>query len=201
MPGPLTSADGALTVLKINLVPVKEKKKRKEILVVLCVAAVLLLVSLGMFWFYFNKQMTVRNLDKEIASIDEESKAYEEKIKEIKDLKAKEDSLDALKATIKGISEVQRKVIVAVDQAALNLPEGVWLTRISQGAGADTNKFTLEGCSFTIAGLNNYLEALKKPGGKFKETTLEIRSITATVGNNKQVHQFVITTKVLDQGS
>lgn len=188
-------------MLKINLVPVKEKKKRKEILVVLCVVAILGVLALAMFWYYFKKQMTVRNLEKEIAQIDEESKAYEEKIREIKDLEAKELSLTSFKKTIKSISEVQRKIVVAVDQCALNLPDGVWLTRVSQGTGMDVNKFTIQGYSFTIAGLRNYFEAMQKPGGYLKDGTLEIRNITASVGNNKQIHQFEITAKVLDQGT
>ena len=188
-------------MIKINLIPVKEKKKQKEFLMVLAVGAVCIVVLCLMFWVYMQKKMTVNNLDKEIAQIQEESKAYEQEIKEYNELKDKEASLNAFKGTIKNISETQRKLAVAVDQFALNLPNGVWLTRIAQGGGTEANKFTIQGYAFGRRDLENYIEALKKPGGLFKSAALDIKSISAGVGQNRQIHQFEISAVVSDQGS
>jgi len=188
-------------MIKINLVPIKEKKKRKEVLVVFCVVLVLIVAILGMAWIYLGKQQVKRNLLSEIEKIKEESKGYEDKINEIKDLESKEASLEAFKKTIKGIAETQRKVIVAVDQLALGLPDGVWITNLAQGKGADTNKFTVQGYAFTQSNLQNYFDFVQKPGSFLTDATVDLKNISAAVGNNKQIHQFEISVKVPDQGS
>jgi Tfp pilus assembly protein PilN len=188
-------------MIKINLVPIKEKKKRKEVLIVFCVAVVFLIVALGMAWVYLGKLQTKRNLMTEIEKIKEESKGYEDKINEIKDLESKEASLEAFKKTVKGISEIQRKVIVAVDQMALGLPDGVWVTNLAQGKGLETNKFTIQGYAFTQSNMQNYFNFVQKPGGFLMDAVADLKNISATVGNNKQIHQFEISFKVPDQGS
>jgi Tfp pilus assembly protein PilN len=128
-------------LIKINLVPVKEKKKRTELLVISSVAGVALIIVLAMGGYYLQKKKMLNDLEFEIAQIAEESKAYEEKIKEIKELEAKEGNLSSFKATIKSIAEVQRKVTVAVDQIALAAPEGVWLIELTQKQGVDSARF------------------------------------------------------------
>lgn len=188
-------------MIKINLVPAKEKKKRKEFVVVFLMALVLLLVFLGMFWIYVGRVRVRSDLKAEIKQIEEESKGYQEKINEIKDLESKEASLETFKKTIKGIAETQRKVAVAIDQLALNLPDGIWFTNITQGKGADSNKFIVQGYAFTQSNLQIYFTSLQKPGGFLKDITFDIKSISAAVGNNRQIHQFEISAKVSDLGS
>jgi len=188
-------------MIKINLVPVKEKKKRKEFLILFFVAVFFMVMALVMFWIYIQRVRVKSNLKNEIAQIDEGSKGYQEKINEIKDLESKEASLAGFKKTIKDISETQRKVIVGIDQLALAMPEGVWLTSLSQGKGADSNKFDLVGYAFSQSSLRSYIEVIQKPGGLMKDATLDVKNISAPVGNNKQIQQFEITAKVVDQGS
>lgn len=188
-------------MIKINLVPVKEKKKRKEFLILFFVAVFFLVIALGMFWIYVQRIRVKSDLKREIGQIEEESKGYQEKINEIKDLENKEAGLEAFKKTIKGISGTQRNVIVGIDQLALALPAGVWLTSLSQGKGADSDKFVLAGYSFSQAGLRSYLETLQKPGGLLKDATLDVKNFSAAVGNNKQIQQFEITARVMELGS
>lgn len=188
-------------MIKINLVPVKEKKKRREFIVVFFIALILLLVFLGMFWIYVGRVQVRGDLRSEIKQIEEESKGYQEKINEIKDLERKEASLEAFKKTIKGIAETQRKVTVAIDQLALNLPDGVWFTAVTQGRGADANKFMVQGYAFSQSNLRNYFDSLQKPGGFLRDVTFDIKSISASVGNNRQIHQFEISAKVMELGS
>jgi hypothetical protein len=81
------------------------------------------------------------------------------------------------------------------------LPTGIWYSGISQGKGADSNKFIVDGYAFSPYILKNYFSEIQKPGGLMKEPTLDLKNATAPVGNNKQVQQFEITIKVADQGS
>jgi Tfp pilus assembly protein PilN len=187
-------------MITINLVPVKEKKKRKEFLVIFSAAVALIFVVLVMAYIYFQRWNTANDLSNQIREVDKESESYQDKINEVKELESKEANLDAFKKTIKGISETQRKILVAVDQTALNLPDGVWLTNILQGTGNDENKFSIQGYSFAEENLQNYVTNLQRPTGLLKEVTVDEKNSTATAGSNK-VHQFQINFRVADQGT
>jgi Tfp pilus assembly protein PilN len=192
------ATSGILKMIKINLIPVKEKKKRTELLAVFAIVGVGLLLSLALGGYYLQKRSVLKNLEVEIEKITEESKAYEEKIREIKELEAKEASLNSFRTTIRNISEVQRKVVVAVDDFANHLPDGVWVTNLTQRAGAESARFSIQGFSFTLRGMETYLEALQKPGGTMGDVNMEIRNVSASVGGNRQIHQFEISAKILE---
>lgn len=143
-------------MIKINLVPVKEKKKRQEFLIILGGVAVFSLIILVLVYIYLQKVGVANDLTKQIEDVRKESESYQDKINEVKDLEGKEANLVAVKKTIQSITETQRKILVAVDQIALNMPDGVWITSITQGAGNDSNKFTVKGDSFTDLGYRDY---------------------------------------------
>lgn len=184
-------------MITINLVPVKERKKRKEILIIFSIASLFLVVVLIMAYIYAQRLSVANNLSKQIAEVEKESEGYQDKINEVKELENKQTSVDAYKKTIKSISETQREILVAVDQIALNLPEGIWLTSILQGSG---NDFSIEGYSFSEEKVQNYALNLKRPTGLLKEVTIDEKNSMATVGKNK-IHQFQINFKVADQGT
>jgi|ERR1035438_2202786 Tfp pilus assembly protein PilN len=188
-------------MIKINLIPVKEKKKRKEFIFILGIVSVLVVVVLALAYIYAQRLSLANDLNKQIEDVKKESEGYQDKINEVKDLQKKEDSLEVYKKTIKGISETQRKIIVAVDQAALEMPSGVWLTNFTQGAGNDSNKFTIQGYAFSESDLQKFVASLQSPAGFLKEVNLEEKNVMAANGNNKQIHQFSINFKVMDQGT
>ncbi len=184
-------------MIRINLIPVKEKKKRRELFIVFCVVIVLVLIAFGMAWVYGSRMSEKNNLNKKIKQVEDESKEYEEKINEEKDLEAKEASLETFKKTVKGVTDTQRKVLVAMDQLALNLPEGVWLTKVSQGRDKDSDLYTVEGYSYSAHDLQIYLNSLRKPGGMFKDVQLITTDNILSLAGNK----FKITTRVMDTNS
>jgi len=187
-------------MIKINLVPVKEKKKQKEIFIVICASALFLVMILGMLWFYFKKEQVKSNLKEEIRQVDEESKGYQEKINEIKDLESKEANLEVFKKTIKGISETQRKVIVALDRLAIGVTEGVWLVTINQ-ARDNPSKFVVDGFAFTQSNLQNYFNSIQKQTNFLKDATLTLQSNNTPKGNNQRIFSFEINVTVQDLGS
>lgn len=187
-------------MIKINLVPIKEKKKRQEFLVLLGGISVLVVVVLALVYFYLQKVSVVNDLNKQIEDVKKESESYQDKINEVKDLESKEANLAAVKKTILSISETQRKVLVAFDQVALNMPDGVWITSIIQGATADINKFTVKGNAFTDQGYRDYYRNFQKSLGLVKEVVFDEVNPAAAVGQNKQVKQFTIAFRVSDQG-
>jgi Tfp pilus assembly protein PilN len=188
-------------MIRINLIPVKEKKKRQELFIIACVMLGLFLMVIGMAWVYFLRLEVKTDLKNKIQQVDDESKSYEEKIKEIKDLEAKEASLDGIRKTLKTITDSQRKAISALDLIASKLPDGVWLTGITQGKEKDNNVFTLQGYAFSNSSLEEFFNAFQKPGSSFTDSTLNLTSISAATGLNKSIHQFQITTKLADTSS
>ena len=55
-------------MIKINLVPVKEKKKRKELIIIFWVVAFLVVVALGMTWIYIQRKAVETDLINHIRS-------------------------------------------------------------------------------------------------------------------------------------
>jgi Tfp pilus assembly protein PilN len=187
-------------MIKINLVPVKEKKRRKDFFAYFCLGLAVVVVFLIMAYIFAQRLSVANDLNKQIEDVKKESEGYQDKINEVKDLQTKEANVDTFKKTIKGISETQRKILVAIDQVALNLPDGVWLTNISQGQGNDTNKFTIQGYSFAETNLQLYVTNLQRPTGLLKEVTVDEKNSMAASGLNK-IHLFQIIFKILDQGT
>ena len=62
-----------------------------------------------MAWIYGLRLGVKTGLKNKIQQVDEESKIYEEKINEIKDLQDKETSLEGIRKTLKTITDSQEK--------------------------------------------------------------------------------------------
>ena len=197
-------------MIKINLVPLKEKKKQQEYVFVLLGAIVTIFLASGMFWVYIQKIQAKRDLNVQIKRVEDESKGYEERIAEITAFQDTEKRLDAANKNINDVQLVQKKVVFALDQLANNLPDGVWLTSITQNGKKDADSFVVDGCAFTLNAVNEYFDGLVKTQGLSKDATLEIKSVVAgnvqmlgnsTVGKNKEIIQFEIITKAVDVAS
>ena len=188
-------------MIKINLVPLKEKKKQQEYIFILMGVVISIVLASGMFWVYIQKIQTKRDLNVQIKKVEDESKSYEEKIAEMNAFEETQKKLDAANKNIKDIQTVQKKVVFVLDQLASNLPSGVWLTAITQGGNKDANSFIVDGCAFSLSSVKEYFAALIKTEGLSKDATLEIRNMMATIGNNKQIVQFEIITKAVDANS
>jgi type IV pilus assembly protein PilN len=185
-------------MLKINLVPLKEKKKQQEYIYILVCAAITIVLITGMFWIYIQKIEVKRDLNVKIKKVEDESKGYEEKIAEITAFQETEKKLDVANKNIKDVQVAQKKVVFVLDQLANHLPSGVWLTSIIQGGNKDANSFVIDGCAFSLNDAKEYFNALIKIAGLSRDATLEIKSVNAAVGNNKKIIQFEIVTKAMD---
>ena len=202
-------ANWNLKMIKINLVPLKEKKKQQEYIFVLLGAVIVIVLATGMFWIYIQKIQTKRDLNVQIKKVEDESKGYEEKIAEITAFQDTEKRLDAANKNINDVQLVQKKVVFILDQLAKNLPDGVWLTSITQSGKKDADSFVADGCAFTLNDVKAYFDSLAKTQGLSKDATLEIKSVVgavqapanSTVGKNKQIIQFEIITKTVDMTS
>ncbi len=184
-------------MIKINLVPLKEKKRQQEYIFMLIAAVAVIVLVSGMFWFYIQKVQTKRDLNVKIKKVEEESKGYEEKIAEVTAFQETEAKLEAANKNIKDVQTSQKRVLFVLDQVAINLPDGVWLTSFAQ-SDKDSAGFIIDGYAFSLGAIKDYYDTLTKTQGLSKDTALEIKSVAASAGNNKQIVQFEITTKATD---
>jgi Tfp pilus assembly protein PilN len=187
-------------MIKINLIPAKERKKQKEMIYVLSAAFFLVLAFLLMAYVYARRLSAEHGLEAQIQEVQKESEGYQDKIKEIKDVQAKEADLKTLEKTMSQISENQRKVLVAVDQAADNLPQDVWLTRIEQKP--EGGEFVITGEAASLDSAKEYFSRLKKrvkllAGLDYTEVNMMGLSNTTKY----RIQQFQITFSVLDPGT
>jgi Tfp pilus assembly protein PilN len=160
-------------MIQINLLPVKEEKRRKQMFIVFyaAVSGVLFLAILG--WFWWSQYQKVDDLKEQIKTVEEESKGYEDKIKEVKDLQAKESALEGYRAAISAIYDDQKKVLSALDEIGTDAPNDILLDSIEQGRDKDEWVFTIKGLSMTRGSVQDYVNRLRRPGGPLKNTSVE----------------------------
>lgn len=190
-------------MIKINLVPVKEKKKRQEFLALFGVVLFFIAFVAALLVFYAKRRAVANDLKNQITEVQKQIDSHDKESKEVDAFNAQKASLDAVKKTISGITETQRKVLVGMDESALNMPDGVWLTRIEQGKGNDGSKFVLQGYAVSPDKMQEYLSNLQKPGNLLKDASIEVKSASVTLQSNPSVHlpQFEVHFTVADAGS
>lgn len=139
---------------RINLLPwraERQKQRQKNFFMMLALSAV---AGLG-FWFlvnsYYNSQISgqiERN-----AFLDQEIKAVEVKIAEIKELEDKKAKLLARKRVIEELQGNRSQMVHLFDTLVRTIPDGVILTGIKQ----EGQKLTLEGRSQSNARVSTYM--------------------------------------------
>ncbi|TXH72121.1 MAG: fimbrial protein [Lysobacteraceae bacterium] len=139
---------------RINLLPwraERQKQRQKNFFMMLALSAV---SGLGL-WFmvnsYYNAQISgqmERN-----AFLDQEIKAVEAKIEEIKELENKKAKLLARKKVIEELQGNRSQMVHLFDSLVRTIPDGVILTTIKQ----EGQKLTLEGRSQSNARVSTYM--------------------------------------------
>jgi len=184
-------------MIKINLLPVKEAKRRKQMLLFVYIGLVAVVVMAVMAWFWWIQYQKVNDLNVRIQKVDEESKGYEGKIQEIKDLQQKEAALESFRSVIKSIYDDQKMVVGALDQLAQDMPDDVWFTSVEQGLDKDDNFLTVKGNSLSQAAIQQFANRMRKPGGFLADPILQDITVGQTVGNfTGSVYKFTLKVKM-----
>ncbi len=184
-------------MIKINLLPVKETKRRKQMILFVYAGLLLAAVFAVMGWFWWVQYQKVDDLKAQIAKVDEESKGYAEKIKEVKDLQVKEASLETYRGIITSVYDLQKKTLSALDQLAMDLGEDMRLISIDQGTAAAADVLTVKGSSLNQAAIQEYVARLRRPGGALSEPTIaDLLANQSAPGMSGRVYTFTIKVKM-----
>lgn len=166
-------------MIQINLIPLREKKRRRQLLVGVYAgtAAGALLIGLG--WLHVRQVSEQKRLKAEIARVEAEAKPLEGKIQEIRAVEAQKAKVQELEADFQKVAGSQRRILAALDRLALAVPEGLWLTQITQDSN-NPNLFLVQGRAFSELAMRSFVNALRAPGGALGEATLKILSTGQT---------------------
>ena len=146
-------------MIRINLLPsTARKKKTKPMPAYLFGAVAALLGSILIFVgvsYYFNGQITEKNA--RIAANTAKLKELEAKIKEVKDFEALNKKFMDRKKVIEELTANQSLPVRILDEMAMRLTEGVWLTSMSLA----NNKINVQGIGFSNSDIVNFIQSLK----------------------------------------
>jgi len=139
---------------RINLLPWREelrKEKQKEFNLTMFLGAVLAAAVVGAGWFHMESR--IENQQARNAFIQDEIKALDKQIAEIKDLEKQKKNLLARMNIIQQLQRSRPEVVHVFDDLVKTLPEGLYLTGINNKGSV----FNLNGFAQSNARVSSYM--------------------------------------------
>ncbi len=173
-------------MVRINLLPIKEKLKRKAIVehaIALLVCLLLVIAVMGIHYGYLMGQKIV--IEKEIASTKTEIEKISTVVKEIEGFKKQTKDLQQKLGVIKSLKTGGTSYVEILDQVSILIPEKAWLSSLSNnGSTVDIDGFATD--TPTIA---EFMKRLQD-SLYFSDVSLIFTQ------QEKENHKFVITCKI-----
>jgi len=146
-------------MIRINLLPAREARRRGEVRRQLYVAAVAVVVALGIgIWGYMAQNSDLGAHQQELAGIEEEIKRLDQVIKEVQKFETKKTQLDKKVGAIEDIKTKQRRPAHMLDEISRSLPDQMWLISIKDSGGG----LQISGKSFDNVGIAAFMENLER---------------------------------------
>ena len=144
---------------KINLLPwraERRKQREREFYMALGAAAVaaVLVLFVAIYWM----DARVENQNNRNAYLEQESKALDKKIEEIKDLEKTRSQLLARKQIIEDLQANRSQMVHLFDELVKTIPDGTRLTSLKQSG----EQLTLEGVAESNARVASYMRGIDK---------------------------------------
>ncbi|MQX52763.1 PilN domain-containing protein [Alcanivorax sediminis] len=172
----------------INLLPWREerrKQQQQEFVVMLVVAA---LIGGLLFWLWQgNVDQQINDQRARNSHIQAKTSELDEKIKEIKELKARRDELVARMEVIQSLQGNRPSIVYVFDQLVKTLPDGVYYNEISRKGML----FTIEGMAESNNRISRLMRSLDESDWFQEANLLNVTSMDDGSGLNS----FVLTVK------
>jgi type IV pilus assembly protein PilN len=153
-------------MIKINLIgkerpepgaAAAEKQSRTAILFSLIVVATLL----GLGWWYMSLNSQIKDLEDKKAKAIEEKHRLEAVIKEVEGYEAQKKALETKVNVIDNLKKNQTGPVHLLDEISKNLPDFLWLDKLTQGAG---DVIRLEGKATSYNAIADFITNLDHSG-------------------------------------
>lgn len=144
-------------MMNVNLLPWREERRRLRDRKMLANGVFIWILCAGLvfagFTYYKNRQ---DNQDHRNAYLDGEIRKLDEKIEEIRTLRARKQNLLVRMQVIQDLQRERRKVVHLFDDIVRNLPEGVYYSSVAK----KKNNFSLNGTAQSNARVSDLMERL-----------------------------------------
>lgn len=166
---------------KINLLPWREslrKKKQKDFINAVVLVALIGILSVVLTHSYIEQLKIYQNQRNQL--LQNEITLLDKKIVEIKDIEAKKKQLQTKIKLIEQLQESRHEAVHLLDEISKIIPEGVFLTKLTQSG----HELTFEGKSESNAQISAFMRAIEASLWLQKPTLLVIKLPDKT-SNNK----------------
>jgi len=166
---------------KINLLPWREslrKKKQKDFVNAVVLVALIGILSVVLAHSYIEQLKIYQNQRNQL--LQNEITLLDKKIVEIKDIEAKKKQLQTKIKLIEQLQESRHEAVHLLDEISKIMPEGVFLTKLTQSG----HELTFEGKSESNAQIYAFMRAIEASLWLQKPTLLVIKLPDKT-SNNK----------------
>ncbi len=184
---------------KINLLPWREElrqQKQQDFIVAITAGAIVTLLLLGAIWIYIEDMKDYQQ--RRNSMLDEEIRFVNKKIKEIKDIDEKKNTLLTKIEVIQTLQESRPQIVHLFDELAKVTPDGIFLSKFTQTgknlafsgkaqSNARVSAF-MRGIDAS-AWLESPLLDVIKGSGKKNQGSLNTFSMRAKQGENKEKDQ------------
>jgi type IV pilus assembly protein PilN len=177
-------------MIRINLLPVRQKKKRSNSiyqLVAMSGGIVFALLLAVIAHFYFQGQ--IADQEQKITDADAEIKRLEKIIGEVKELDQQKSRLLNQLAVIDKLEKGKRGPVRVLDELSNAIPKRVWLTNFREGGG----NLSMTGAAIDNADISEFMRALQKSP---YFTDVQLKFTQADVREGVSVYNFEVGCKV-----
>lgn len=172
---------------RINLLPWREdlrKQKRTEYLAILGVCAVVAAAAWFAVHLYFSELIDYQNQRNNFLKA--EIKKLDKKIAEIKALEKERDNLIARMKAIETLQTSRPLIVHLFDELVTTLPEGVYLTEVSQKG----SRVSIKGVAQSNARVSNYMRNVEASEWL---TDPKLRIIETRSSGSRRISDFELT--------
>ncbi len=180
-------------MIRINLLPVREIKRRNKAKKELATTALLVglfVLLLAVFGAY--KVMTVKNLQSELADLQDKKKQYDTRLQEIKKLEEEKALLLTRISVIEQLKQSASLTVHVLDDVASRTPsDRIWLTDLSQSG----NQVQIGGMSLDNQTIAKYMVDLE--GSSYMENMVLVKSDMKKYAD-RDLKAFMITSSIVN---
>ena len=133
-------------MIKVNLLPVKADRQAETLKIQGAIAAVAILVTLGVCWSFLSGiKQEVERTKQEITSTQAEIRKLRDIIGEIDQIKQRKENLERQLAVIESLEESRFDTVRMMEAVANTVPEQLWLNSLTySGNGVSVNGHALD---------------------------------------------------------
>ncbi|MES0371052.1 MAG: PilN domain-containing protein [Mariprofundaceae bacterium] len=181
-------------MIRINLLPYRTERRQSQILQHIAILmGMILSISTVLFFVDLYKTSELTTLEDEFSSLKAQNDVLKKKIGKIRNLDKLRADVERKLALVDKLQEGRFNSLVSLNGLAEVIPENVWLTSITDSAGA----LAISGLGESNKAVANFMRALDQSP---LFANINLKTIARTQAGNVPVRQFSLTlNRIIEQ--